>query len=72
MADSRKLLLKESYNNVFDTAEILWLLKGNESLSALDFVCKYIVNISPEHLMDAFEQQGCYGKWGLQNHCSYP
>lgn len=46
MADSRKLLLKESYNNVFDTAEILWLLKGNESLSALDFVCKYIVNIS--------------------------
>lgn len=39
MADSRKLLLKESYNNVFDTAEILWLLKGNESLSALDFVC---------------------------------
>lgn len=44
MADSRKLLLKESYNNVFDTAEILWLLKGNESLSALDFVCKYIVN----------------------------
>ena len=26
MADSRKLLLKESYNNVFDTAEILWLL----------------------------------------------
>lgn len=46
MADSRKLLLKESYNNVFDTAEILWLLKGNESLSALDFVCKYIVNVS--------------------------
>lgn len=57
MADSRKLLLKESYNNVFDTAEILWLLKGNESLSALDFVCKYIVNISPEHLMDAFEYE---------------
>lgn len=45
MADSRKLLLKESYNNVFDTAEILWLLKGNESLSALDFVCKYIVKV---------------------------
>lgn len=57
MADSRKLLLKESYNNVFDTAEILWLLKGNESLSALDFVCKHIVNISPEHLMDAFEYE---------------
>lgn len=27
------------------------------ALSALDFVCKYIVNISPEHLMDAFEYE---------------
>lgn len=57
MADSKTLHLKDSYNNVFDTAEILWLLKGNESLSALDFVCKYIVNINPEHLMNAFEYE---------------
>ena len=53
----KKLRLKKAYNNVFDTDEILWLLKGNESMSALDFVCKNLVNIAPEHLMDAYEYE---------------
>lgn len=55
--DTKKLRLKEAYNNVFDTSEILWLLKGNESLSALAFVCNKLVGIAPEHLMDAFEYE---------------
>lgn len=53
----RHLRLKDTYNNLFDTDEILWLLKGNESISALDFVCGKLLNVSPEHLMDVFEYE---------------
>lgn len=51
----RRLKLKEEHNNIFSTDEILWLLKGNEQVSAFDFVCKFIANIEPEKFHTMFE-----------------
>ena len=53
----RKLKLKDEYNNLFDTDEILWLLKGNEDLTALEFVCKYILIVNPEKIYKVFEYE---------------
>lgn len=47
--------VKETKNNVFDTNEILWLLDGNENLSALEFVCKCILNVEPENISSVLE-----------------
>ncbi len=51
----RKLQLKESMNNIWETEEILWLLKGNEKMNAQEFVCRYMLNVKPENIMDVFE-----------------
>lgn len=53
----RKLKLKGSFNNIYDTDEILWLLKGSENMSAFDFVCKQILNVEPKNIFDAFEYE---------------
>ena len=47
--------VNETRNNVFDTNEILWLLKGNEKMTALKFVCRYILQVEPEHITDVLE-----------------
>lgn len=51
----KKLRLKEEYNHLCDTDELLWLLKGNENTTAKEFVCKYILNINPRDIMNVFE-----------------
>ena len=53
----RKLVLSEACNNVFDTEEILWLLKGNEKMTAYEFVCKQILNVKPDSILDVFEYE---------------
>lgn len=53
--ENKILRLKEEHNNVFDTDEILWLLKGSENISAKEFVCKKILCINSENIMDVFE-----------------
>ena len=57
MVDGSKktLRLKGEYNNVYDTDELLWLLKGNENMTAKEFVCKYILNINSRDMMNLFE-----------------
>ena len=57
MTDGRnkKLQLKDECNNIYDTDEILWLLKGNENLSAYEFVCKCILNLNPKSIFDIFD-----------------
>ena len=52
---NKKLRLKDAYNNIFDTDEILWLLKGNENLTAFEFVCQCILNIDSSKIYDIFE-----------------
>ena len=47
--------VNETRNNVFDTNEILWLLDGNEDITALEFVCRYILEVEPETISDVFE-----------------
>lgn len=47
--------VNEKRNNVFDTNEILWLLDGNEDITALEFVCRYILEVEPETISDVFE-----------------
>ena len=51
--------VNETRNNVFDTNEILWLLEGNENVSALVFVCRYILEVEPETISDVFENNDC-------------
>ena len=51
----KKLRLKQEYNNVWDTDEILWLLKGNENLTAFEFVCKCILERDPSKLYEMLE-----------------
>lgn len=54
--DNKKVLqIKGSYNNLYDSDELLWLLKGNENITAKEFICKKVLNIEPENLMDVFE-----------------
>lgn len=52
-----KRKVKPLFNNGFDTEEILYLLEGNEEMSALDFVCKFIVNVEPKDLPSVFEEE---------------
>lgn len=47
--------IKENYNNLYDTDEILWLLQGNEELTAYDFVCQHILNIDKKNISEIFE-----------------
>jgi predicted transposase YbfD/YdcC len=47
--------VNETRNNVLDTNEILWLLDGNEDITALEFVCRYILEVEPETISDVFE-----------------
>lgn len=54
---AKKLKLKDTYNNCFDTDEILWLLKETENMSAFDFVCKKILNIEPQNIFEVFEYE---------------
>lgn len=51
--------VNETRNNVFDTNEILWLLDGNEDITALEFVCRYILEVEPETISDVFENNDC-------------
>ncbi len=51
--------VNETRNNVFDTNEILWLLDGNEDITALEFVCRYILEVEPETISDVFENNEC-------------
>lgn len=52
-----KRKIKDIYNNCYATDEILWMLEGNEKLSAFEFVCKNILNIEPESFLDVFEYE---------------
>ena len=54
--------VNEKRNNVFDTNEILWLLDGNEDITALEFVCRYILEVEPETNSDVFENNDCTGE----------
>lgn len=55
--DTNKIYrLKESFNNQYDTDELLWLLRGNENLTAKEFICKYILNVAPENMINVFEE----------------
>ncbi len=54
--------VNETRNNVFDTNEILWLLDGNEDITALEFVCRYILEVEPETISDVFENNDCTGE----------
>lgn len=56
-----KRRVNEIRNNVFDTNEILWLLEGNEDMPALEFVCRYILEVEPENISDVFENNGLGG-----------
>lgn len=47
--------VKETKNNIFDSNEIWELLKGNEDMSAFEFVCRYILEVEPERISEAFE-----------------
>ena len=42
--------------------EILWLLDGNEDITALEFVCRYILEVEPETISDVFENNDCMGE----------
>lgn len=53
--NKKVLQIKDSYNNLYDTDELLWLLKGNENITAKEFICKKILNIEQGNLMDVFE-----------------
>lgn len=53
----KKRKIKELFNNGYDTEEILWLLEGHENMSALEFVCKCILNVEPENFESVFEIQ---------------
>ena len=54
--DNKKILrLKEEHNHLYDTDELLWLLKDNEHITAKEFICKQILGIRPEDMMDIFE-----------------
>ena len=54
--------VNETRNNVFDTNEILWLLDGNEDITALEFVCRYILEVEPETISDVFENNDFMGE----------
>lgn len=54
--------VNETRNNVFDTNEILWLLDGNEDITALEFVCRYILEVEPETISDMFENNDFTGE----------
>lgn len=54
--------VNETRNNVFDTNEILWLLDGNEDITALEFVCRYILEVKPENTSDVFENNDFTGE----------
>ena len=54
--------VNEKRNNVFDTNEILWLLDGNEDITALEFVCRYILEVEPETISDVFENNDFMGE----------
>lgn len=60
--------VNEIRNNIFDTNEILWLLEGNEDMPALEFVCRYILEVEPENISDVFENNDLGG--GAGNVCS--
>ena len=61
--------IKDMYNNVFETEEILWLLEGRKKMSAFDFVCECILNIKPENFEDVFMIQKM--PEGLMTGCEY-
>lgn len=48
--------VNEIRNNLFDTNEILWLIEGNEDMPALEFVCRYILEVEPENISDVLEK----------------
>lgn len=50
-----KRKVSETRNNVFDTNEILWLLEGNEEMTAFEFVCRCILGVEPEHISDVLK-----------------
>ena len=54
--------VNETRNNVFDTNEILWLLDGNEDITVLEFVCRYILEVEPETISDVFENNDFMGE----------
>ena len=54
--------VNETRNNVLDTNEILWLLDGNEDITALEFVCRYILEVEPETISDVFENNDFMGE----------
>lgn len=56
--------VNEIRNNIFDTNEILWLLEGNEDMPALEFVCRYILEVEPENISDVFENNDLGGGAG--------
>lgn len=42
-------------NNLYDTNELLELLEGHEDMSALEFICRYILEVEPENISDVLE-----------------
>lgn len=54
--------VSEMRNNLFDTNEILELLDGNEDITALEFVCRYILEVKPENISDVFENNDFMGE----------
>ena len=59
MTNARKV--SEKSCNLFDTNEILELLEGNEEMTALEFVCRYILETEPENINKVLENNNSNG-----------
>lgn len=50
-----KRKVNDMRNNLYDTNELLELLEGHEDMSALEFVCRYILEVDPENISNVLE-----------------
>lgn len=50
-----KRKVNETRNNLYDTNELLELLEGHEDMTALEFVCRYILEVDPENISNVLE-----------------
>lgn len=50
-----KRKVNDMRNNLYDTNELLELLEGHEDMTAFEFVCRYILEVEPENILDILE-----------------